>query len=326
MVENSRLTALRSTRPTPPRPPAAPPRPAARPVAPLRPVAPPPAPSRPQPRQRTQQVETIELVETVSVTQTQHEQPTQLVELRSLEHAAEQLNPIADIERRAMELLSAGTSEPLVAVQCGVSLSRVFELRRGQSSTTMVNRSAIGNQLPANVAPTTNADALPSPKEVFSRRMRDFDECLEIAIAEYKNDPESESNYNAMNGFMKTMENLYKSYQDLDDPQEVAERIVKQIVYPFMSGIVKINLSAFRSMIEDMSPTLVSEFQREQFREGLKDATRRIEESVRTEFNRAVKTLEVVYQANLSSLFLRPQGSTGAASLDEAGEPKKEAA
>ena len=262
----------------------------------------------------------------MSVTQTQHEQPTQLVELRSLEHAAEQLNPIADIERRAMELLSAGTSEPLVAVQCGVSLSRVFELRRGQSSTTMVNRSAIGNQLPANVVPATNADALPSPKEVFSRRMRDFDECLEIAIAEYKNDPESESNYNAMNGFMKTMENLYKSYQDLDDPQEVAERIVKQIVYPFMSGIVKINLSAFRSMIEDMSPTLVSEFQREQFREGLKDATRRIEESVRTEFNRAVKTLEVVYQANLSSLFLRPQGSTGAASLDEAGEPKKEAA
>lgn len=325
MVENSRLTALRSARPAPPRPPVAPPRPAARPIAPLRPVAPPP-PQRPQApqRPRQQQIETIELVETVSVTQ--HEQPTQLVELRSLEHAAEPLNPIADLERRAMELLSAGTSEPLVAVQCGVSLSRVFELRRGQSSTAMVNRAAIGNQLPATTTPSANADALPSPKEVFSRRMRDFDECLEIAIAEYKNDPESESNYNAMNGFMKTMKDLYESYQDLDDPQEVAERIVKQIVYPFMSGIVKINLSAFRSMIEDMSPTLVSEFQREQFREGLKDATRRIEESVRSEFNRAVKTLEVVYQANLSSLFLRPQGSTGAASLDEAGEQKKEAA
>jgi hypothetical protein len=288
----------------------------------LRPVAPPP------PRQQAPK-QTIELVETITVSQTRQQeqhvsQPAQLVELRPLEHAAEQLNPIADLERKAMELLSTGASEPLVAVQCGVSLSRVFELRRGQTSTTMVNRSAIGaqSQLPST---QVSGDSLPSPKEVFSRRMRDFDECLEIAIAEYKNDPESESNYNAMNGFMKTMESLYRSYEDLDDPQEVAERIVKQIVYPFMSGVVKINLAAFRSMIEDMSPTLVSEFQREQFREGLKDATRKIEENVRSEYNRAIKTLEVVYQANLATLFLRPQGSTAAASLDETEPAKREA-
>lgn len=332
---NSRMAALRAQRPAPPPPPA--PRPPVAPQRPQPPRAPAPRavsqapalrPVAPAPIRQQAPRQTVELVETISISQTrQQEQPTtNLVELRPLEHAAEQLNPIADLERKAMELLSTGASEPLVAVQCGVSLSRVFELRRGQSSTTMVNRTAIGNGNQQLATVSANNDALPSPKEVFSRRMRDFDECLEIAIAEYKNDPESESNYNAMNGFMKTMESLYKSYEDLDDPQEVAERIVKQIVYPFMSGVVKINLAAFRSMIEDMSPTLVSEFQREQFREGLKDATRKIEENVRSEYNRAIKTLEVVYQANLATLFLRPQGSTAAAALDETEPAKREAA
>jgi hypothetical protein len=253
--------------------------------------------------------------------------PTQFVELQPLEHASTVLSPIEDLERKAMELLSSGASEPLVAVQCGVSLSRIFELRRGQTTMSIVNRQTIGlpsvQNANSNVA---SADSLPSPKEVFSRRMRDFDECLEIAVQEYKNDPASETNHAAMNGFMKTMKELYESYQDLDDPQEVAEKIVKQLVYPFMSGVIKLNIDAFRTMIEDMSPTMVSEFQRDQFREGLKDSARKIEEKVRGEFNRAIKTLEVVYQANLSSLYLRPQASTAATELDATTEQKKAAA
>lgn len=313
----SRLQELAAARKAPPAPPAPPKAPVRQ--APAAPIAP-RAPVRQAPVQLAPQ-RAVERERPAFATAQPAFQEVQLVELKPIDHANESLNTIEGIEKKVSELLATGANEALVAIQCGVTLSKVFEVRRGSTTTTMVNRTAIG------VQNQQTPSGLPSPKEVFSRRMRDFDECLEIAIAEYKNDPDSESNYNAMNGFMKTMKDLFEAYQDLDDPQEVAEKIVKQIIYPYMSGTVKTNVNSFRSIIEDMSPTMVTDFQREQFRDGLKDALRKIEENTRNEFNRAIKTLEAVFQASLTSLYMRPQGSVAATALENTTEvAKREAA
>jgi hypothetical protein len=219
------------------------------------------------------------------------------IELPSLDHAANHLNPIADLEARAREMLAAGNDEALVAVQCGVTLSKVFEIRRGVQPTAVTNRAAASSE---------NTTELPSAKELFARRMRDFDECTEIAIQEFKNDPSSETAHVAMNGFMKTMESLYKSYQDLDDPQETAERVIKQIVFPYMNAMTRVVAETFKSIAEEIGPSFVSDFQREQLSDSLRDAGRKMSDATRNEFNRAVKTLEVVYGAKLDSLYMKP--------------------
>jgi hypothetical protein len=167
------------------------------------------------------------------------------------------------------------------------------------------------------------------PKGVFARRLTDFNECLEIAIAEYKSDPSSEINHSAMVGFMKIMKDLFESYQDLDDPQESAERLVKQVIYPYMQGMTRQVIESFRNILDDVSPSLVSDFQKEQLKDGLKDGLKKITESTRVEFNRAVKTLEVVFEAKLSNLYMKPQPITGNDSRlgeDDQSEPEQEAA
>jgi hypothetical protein len=249
-----------------------------------RPIAP------PAPRQQPVEVEVFE----------RPKQEIQLMELKPLEHATNQLNPIADLEARAREMLASGNDEALVAVQCGVTLSKVFEIRRGVIPQQVANRAA----------PTNNAQSQtekPSARELFARRMHDFDECLEIATQEYKNDPQSEANYNAMNGFMKTLKELFSAYEELEDPQELSERLVKQVIFPFMRGIIQINVESFRSIMADIGPTLVSEFQREQLNEGLKETMKKIEESTRNEFNRSVKTLEEIFEVKMDTLYLRPR-------------------
>jgi arginyl-tRNA synthetase len=221
----------------------------------------------------------------------------QLVQLQPLEHAQHHLNPIADLESKAREMLAAGTDETLVAVQCGVTLSKVFEIRRGVQPMQHSNRTQVSQQ----------SEDLPSAKELFARRLRDFDEALEIATQEYKSDPSSEVNHAAMNGFMKTMESLHRSYQELDDPQEIADRIVKQVVHPYMHALTRLNVQACHDLEEDLQGTLVSAFQREQLRDHLKEMMRKLVDTTRDEFNRAVKTLEVVYAgAKLDALYLKP--------------------
>lgn len=227
----------------------------------------------------------------------QQVQQVELVKLQPIEHAIHKLNPIEDMEARAREMLASGNDEALVAVQCGVTLSKVFEIRRGVQPAQVVNRQS---QQPVS-------QERPSAKELFARRMRDFDECLEIATAEYKNDPQSEANYNAMNGFMKTLKDLFSAYEELEDPQELAERLIKQIIYPFMQGMIRLNVEAFRDVNNDVGQTLITPFQREQLNDGLKDALRRIDEHVRNEFNRAVKTLETIFEVKMDTLYLRPK-------------------
>jgi len=224
------------------------------------------------------------------------EEPPQL-DLPTLDHAANHLNPIADLESKAREMLAAGNDETLVAVQCGVTLSKVFEIRRGVQPVPTTNRVAVPSDAPIE---------MPSAKEMFSRRLRDFDECTEIAIQEFKNDPSSETAHVAMNGFMKTMESLYKSSQELDDPQEIAERIIKQVVFPYMNAMTKVVAETFKNIAEEIGPSFVSDFQREQLSDSLRDSARKMSDTTRNEFNRAVKTLEVVYGAKLDALYMKP--------------------
>lgn len=227
-------------------------------------------------------------------------------------------------DQRIENLLRAGATEADVAVTVNSTLSRVLEVKRslgldGVRTTTKVTQTQTQQnqmrqltQLTQQVTQSIQKDLvdttrMPSARAIIAARIHDFQEVLDLAKNEYLSNPDSESNYNAMNGFMKTMKDLFKAYQDLDDPQDVAEKIVKQIIAPYMANTVRQVIDSAKKIMEDLQPTLANEYQTAQLRDGLNDSLRQLRETTRTEYNRAVKTLEVVCEVKLDTLLMRPE-------------------
>lgn len=234
-----------------------------------------------------------------------------LRELKTLPAPALDLAPgIAD-DVRIEDLLRASVPESDIACTMNVTLSRVLEVKRrlgiAHTPSTAVTRVTQTQQIQTTTRAIASSSDRINPKALLLERVHDFQEVTDMAKQEYLSNPESESNYNAMTSFMKTTTALLKAVQDLDDPQDVAEKIVKQILSPYMANITRHFIDAVKKAMEDLEPTLANEYQTAQLRDCFNDALRGLREKMRTEYNRGVKTVEVVCEVKLDSLMMRPE-------------------
>jgi len=226
------------------------------------------------------------------------EAKSEMVPVLSLEHGA----PAVVDDNKILEMLRAGVDDVEVACTLNITLSKVLEMRRNLGTVACAPQA----QTPTtSVMYTQTPTQMPNAREIFSARVKDFQEVLDMAKQEYLSNPDSESNYNAMIGFMKIMKDLYKAYQELDDPQDISDKIVKRILAPFMSAMIAHNINTFKKVIDDLLPSLPSDYQKEQVRDTLNDALRGMRESMRNEYNRAVVTVGVVCEAKVDNLLIK---------------------
>jgi hypothetical protein len=226
-------------------------------------------------------------------------------------------------EEAIVELARSGAPDSEIAVRLSTTLGRVLEVKRlhGLDSGKTVAKSFVTkavDQLRTTTTVTQTASThvsepgeTPSAKELITARINDFQNALDMALQEYMSDPGSETNHAAMVGFMKTLKDMFKSLKELDDPTDVASNVVRNIIGPFMKNSTVHMIESSRKIMEDLTPTMTNDYQREQMRECLNDALRVHRDKMRTEYNRAVRTLEIVYNAKLDTLMLRPEPSTG---------------
>jgi hypothetical protein len=235
-------------------------------------------------------------------------------------------------EDSIVDLARAGTPDSEIAVRLNTTLGRVLELKRihgldsGKSTAKALVTKAVAQVRTTTTVTQTAAAQVsesgeaPSAKDLITARISDFQNALDMALQEYMSDPGSETNHAAMVGFMKTLKDMLKSLKELDDPTDIASNVVRNVIGPFMKNSTVHMVESSRKIMEDLTPTMTNDYQREQMRECLNDALRLHRDKLRNEYNRAVRTLEIVYSVKLDTLMIRPEPAAGVDMLGAAPE------
>lgn len=194
---------------------------------------------------------------------------------------------------------------PLTYAQVPSTLAATAtQVTRTQTTQTLVVQHKQNGQL-GPVGPVQAFD----PKEILARRINDLDRLVEIAYNEYVADPTSDSGYNAVAALAKTMQGLIKDAQELQDPRAMAESVVTKILRPQYMNTMKVIVAQFHRTNQELSITLVSKTQRETLMESLKSTVKAVNESLTTEYNRGVRTLEAIFEIPLTDLYLTKKES-----------------
>jgi len=207
--------------------------------------------------------------------------------------------PVRTDDERIRNLLISGATESDVACTLSVTLSRVLEVKRtlgadGVRTVTRVTQTQTHVQRSAS-----EPESMPNAKQVFAARIQDLEEVFDRAKQEYLDNPDSESNHVAMTGFGRLIKDLYKAHQDMDDPKDVAEKIIKHILAPFIKNATQHYIETSKKIIGDLEATLSNDYQRATLNDELMASLRAYKEKLRDEYNRAVKTLEDVKLAHM---------------------------
>lgn len=224
---------------------------------------------------------------------------------------------------KVYDLAAEGRSDVLIARELNLTLAQVMrirssftasgsEVRHVQQTTKSVSTpqcsmtiraTAVSNPQPA---PTQKL----KPKEMLERLAIEIDKCLVVALSEYKADPTSETGYNALSSLATTFKELIKSRESLDDPQEIAESVVLQILRPMIYAVLKSLITSFDHVNKELSLTFNSDNQRHKFKETIQDMLKALTSDIKVDYNRGVHTLEDVYGVDLSHLFLKKADTT----------------
>ena len=212
--------------------------------------------------------------------------------------------PVRTDDERIRNLLISGATESDVACTLSVTLSRVLEVKRtlGPDGTRTVTR-VTQTQTKRTYS---DSEAMPNAKQVFAARIQDLEEVFDRAKQEYLDNPDSESNHVAMTGFGRLIKDLYKAHQDMDDPKDVAEKIIKHILAPFIRNATQHYIETSKKIIGDLEATLSNDYQKATLNDELMASLRAYKEKLRDEYNRAVKTVEVVCDVKLDHMLMKP--------------------
>lgn len=229
-----------------------------------------------------------------------------------------------ELFNKVYDLAAEGRSDVLIARELNVTLAQVMRIRSSftpggnavdtsrrqvQQTTQQINTEqgslTVRTTAVSKPAPQQVQGPKINPKEMLERLIVDIDECAAVAITEYKADPTSETGYNALSSLATTVKELIKSRESLEDPQEIAESVVLQILRPMIYAILKSLITSFDHVNKELSLTFNSDNQRHKFKEAIEDMLKALTSDIKVDYNRGVHTLEDVYGVDLSHLFLK---------------------
>ena len=182
-------------------------------------------------------------------------------------------------EERVAKLAAEGLSNEQIALRTKLSLRTVMDLRKKSSAKSLIG----------------------DPRKLFAERLGDFDHAFQVARGLYHDDPASETNYRVMAEFAKTMRDLVKDYNDLDDPRETAMLIASRSLQPMVERILKSVVDKMQAALKAVAP-----YMREQERTLLADNIRvgmkTLQDAVNADYNNAVVGLEQTFGVDLTEI------------------------
>lgn len=208
--------------------------------------------------------------------------PTQMAPL-SVDEVKQQANnlyyPGLPFEDRVAKLVQDGCTNEQIAMRLDASLKKVMEARKTTSKALLIN----------------------SPRELFASRLSDFNEAFDTARGLYFDDPSSETNYRVMTEFAKTMRELVKDYQELEDPQEIASVLVQKCIRPLVLKNLKTIVDCLKASAKSITPFL-NETTSVQFTDSISASLKSLQSSVNNDYNKSIEVLEQIYNVSLGNL------------------------
>jgi hypothetical protein len=222
-------------------------------------------------------VSTVDVVPVQPVVVPQPVQPLSVPEVR--QQASQLYYPGLPFEDRVAKLAQDGCTNEQIAMRLDSSLKAVMEARKAVSKATLIN----------------------SPRELFAARLTDFDEAFTTARNLYFDDPSSETNYRVMTEFAKTMRELVKDYNDLEDPLVIASVVVQKALRPLVLKMLTTIVEDLKSTSKAITPFL-RDNEKVQFMDGINASVKSLQAHVNNDYNKSLEVLEQIYGVSLGNL------------------------
>ena len=186
------------------------------------------------------------------------------------------------LEERVAKLLQDGCTNEQIAMRLDVSLSTVLKTRKTVSTKSLIK----------------------SPRDLFASRLTDFNEAFDTAKSNFYDDPTSEVNYKIMTEFAKTMRELVKDFNELEDPKELAQQIIMQALRPVI-------MKTLKSVVDSMNTTLKSTLpflgvqEKVLLSDGIKNGVKSLQDAINADYNKSVGILEQIFNIDLTDMKLQ---------------------
>lgn len=214
-------------------------------------------------------------------------QPAESIERAvSISVPAEHTSPVArrsdsELRAKAQQLMHDGLSDAAISVRLGMTIDTVIDIRREFAKLSKVS----------------------NPRDIFRRKIEDLDEAFETAKSNFFDDPTSEINFRAMTEFTRALRETIEAYNDLEDPATKAGDIVKRIIQPLLIAMMNTAVATMGRYKDDVV-SFVPDHVKKIAEAGLVSHTKNMQTAITTSYNKAVATLEVVCNVDLSQFRL----------------------
>lgn len=195
--------------------------------------------------------------------------------------------PNLPVEERVKKLVEDGCTNEQIAMRLDMSLKAVMDARKKVRTRSLIQ----------------------APRELFSERLVDFNDAFDTAKKLFNDTPESEISYKIMCEFARTMRELIKDYNELEDPRELALVVINQGIQPLVESILKTVVDGFKATIKNVSPFL-KEQERIMLNDSLTNGLRTLQDNVNGNYNNAVGVLERIFNVELEASKVRAKSKT----------------
>jgi hypothetical protein len=182
-------------------------------------------------------------------------------------------------EERVAKLAAEGLSNEQIAMRVGMSIRAVMDMRKKSATKSLIG----------------------DPRKLFAERLGDFDHDFQIIRRMFHDDPGSEIYYRAMVDFSKTMRELVKEYNDLEDPQETAMALARRCLQPFVEKVLKSVVDNVNSSLKAVAPYL-RENERRLLADNLRLGMKTMQDVVNNDYNNAVEELAGLFGVDLTEV------------------------
>jgi len=186
-----------------------------------------------------------------------------------------------DRRMRIIDGMRNGLTDQQLAIKFDSDLASVMRIRKEFIKTAKMN----------------------DPRALFSKRLADIDEAFEIAKDKFFDDPGNETYMKGMNDFAKTLRELIQSYNDLEDPRAVADVMVRRVIRPLTMGQLTPIVEALSNLQVEMS-SFLPEHARGMVETSIVGAVKKLRDTTKIEYNRAVETLSQMFEVDLNDMRL----------------------
>lgn len=189
-----------------------------------------------------------------------------------------QLSTENDNRMRIIDAMREGLTDQQIAIKFDTDLATVVRVRKDFIRTSKMN----------------------DPRALFSKRLSDIDEAFEVAKDKFFDDPGNEAYMKGMNDFIKSLRELVDAFNNLENPADTADVIIKRILRPLVMGQIDPIIESLSNMQTEVSAFL-PEHSRAMLETSVLGAVRRMQEASRVEYNKAVSTLSQLLNVDLTN-------------------------